>query len=118
PAAQAPNNNISITAPSDLTVQNEREWHRLKQQHERAAKRVADRERRANREQARVDRQARKVAQARQRLAREESRLTNNERALRREIQRVEREQQELAKVRTRMVEMGGTAFNPLPPRR
>lgn len=118
PAVQAQDNNIIITAPSDLTVKNEREWQMLKQQNERIAKRVADRERRASREQAKVASQEKKVAQARQRLAREESRLVSRERDLRREFQRVEKEKQELAAVRTRMVEMGGTAFNPVTPRR
>jgi septal ring factor EnvC (AmiA/AmiB activator) len=111
PAAQAQTQSpgdIVIKAPSNLTVQNEREWTKLKRDYEKLNKQIVDREKRVARERANAAKQQKRVADAQKRLSREQSRLQGNERNLSREMSRLQSDVQDRAKVQGRMIEMGG----------
>lgn len=113
PAAQAQaqaqaHGNIIIEAPRNLTVQNERDWNRLKNQNQKIAGQLSDREKRVTRERANITRQQRRVADAQKRLSREQSRLDKHARNLSRELSRLQSDRQDFAQVQDRMIEMGG----------
>ena len=111
PAAQAQTQapeNIVIKAPSNLTVQNESEWTKLKRDYEKLNKQIIDREKRVARERAAAAKQQKRVADAQKRLDREQSRMSKTERNLSREMSRLQSDVQDRAKVQGRMFEMGG----------
>ncbi|MGY6550314.1 MAG: hypothetical protein ACXIT4_00270 [Erythrobacter sp.] len=115
--AQSPGD-IVVKAPSNLTLESEKEWFKLRSEDQKLRKQVADREKRVAREQSNVSKQQRSVDNAQKRLAREQSRLDKAESKLSREVSRHQSDRQDLAKVQDRMIEMGGVRAIKSAPRR
>ncbi|WP_340588101.1 hypothetical protein [Erythrobacter alti] len=92
---------ITVTAPSDLDGDEQRDWERLERQANRLAERIVDR-------QGTVLDEQREVANAQERLARAEANLREEERELERATDRLAQAREELDRVEDRMLAMGG----------
>lgn len=92
---------ITVTAPSNLEGDRQRDWDRLERQAQRLASRIADR-------QGTVLDENREVANAQERLARAEAGLREEERELERANVRLEQTRAELDLIENRMMAMGG----------
>jgi len=93
---------IVVTAPAQMSEEQNREWSSLEKKANRLAERITDREGKVLDEQG-------EVASAQAKLAKAESQLREEERELERANDRLADARQDLDKIQERMIALGGS---------